>query len=110
MGCPLFGGGDCRDCKNRCDSWFPSSDGIRKGCRNLCFSGDTNFTRDEYLDSIGMGPEAAEAAEEAYFYDQFQATQEQQEFAETIRRLLLGAGGLLVLIVIIYFTYKYLKN
>lgn len=112
--CPgtgLFGkGADCRDCKDRCNSWFPGDAQTACGCKEQCASGNTQFSRDDYLNSIGAGSEAVEAIEEANNETIQLQIQEAEQTRKTIMTMVSAGFGLLVVIIIVFFLIRYARG
>ncbi len=44
----LFCSHKCQ-CRRRCKSWFSLTPEVEKGCRKLCGTGKTEFTKEDYL-------------------------------------------------------------
>jgi hypothetical protein len=112
--CPgtgLFGkGNDCRDCKDRCNSWFPGDSEIQCGCKERCASSDTGFTRDEYLNSIGHGPIQQAAIEEYNAEVLAMAEKDAAELRETMITMVSVGAGLLLTIALIFAVIKISKG
>ena len=54
-------------CRRRCKSWFSLQPDIERACKNLCKTGRTEFTKDEFLCKEGVLDE--EVLILAYGYD-----------------------------------------
>jgi hypothetical protein len=112
--CPgtgLFGKGkDCRNCKDRCNSWFPIDNAAACGCKELCASGNTDFTRDGYLNSIGAGSVAEDEIEEANDEVIALQTKEAEDSRKTIVTIISAGFGILVIILVIFLLTRYLRS
>lgn len=111
--CPgtgLFGkGNDCRDCKDRCNSWFPGDSEIQCGCKERCASGDTGFSRDAYLNSIGHGPAQQEEIDAHNAEVAALAQKDAEQIQKTLMTMLSVGAGLLITIAIIFAAIKLSK-
>lgn len=44
--------GDKCKCRRRCDGWFGLAPELARSCRRMCNSGNTSFTKEEYLCTV----------------------------------------------------------
>lgn len=66
FGANASGRKSCLSCVDGCKSYFPNDQGLINACKNACYSGDYDLTRESFLQSIGQG------------------TQDQQEYNELV--------------------------
>lgn len=112
--CPgtgLFGKGNaCRDCKDRCNSWFPGDSTVQCGCKERCASGDENFSRDDYLNSIGQGPIQQQANEQHNQEVLAQMARDEEKAFKNLLSIVSAGVGVLVIVLIVYALIKINKG
>lgn len=110
----------CR-CQNRCESFFPSAPELAQGCKSLCRTGRTEFSRDEYLCSeyvpesevirrYGFDPcFGTDVTVQSYadpVGERERKEQQRQDNTNLLQNILLGGSAVVVLALLILWLIK----
>lgn len=96
----------CQSCKARCNGWFPGDTNMACACKQRCTSGDQNFSRDQFLNDNGYGPQQAAQIQADNEKKQKEDDKRRAEFYKTLTDFGIIVGLIIGVILTGYFLVK----
>ncbi len=98
---------ECSKCKNQCDAWFQHDAAVQCACRNQCLTGNTPTSREDFLNTMGLGSDMQSQIDNRNLMSW---TQDKAKIQYFLKVFATGIAAIAVIMIVIYLIKKHGKK